>query len=328
MPRQAADPALHLVRHPAPPTPAGVRGTVGHWGGTPWRPRGRGTLYSFVVMHFPQVAVLRLPAPLSGWWSWRKGHGWWPTSTGSCSGGAGGSANRCASTFVDFDDELSLPVFVAARPRRRGSSLMDFSFTDVQQAVSDAAYRSLSGSGRRRSSRRVRSSPRDARRPRPVAGAGRVPTSRAWPSPRSRRSGLWVERSSASFSGRRETSLPHRCRCGPRWCSVRCRGPVSAHPEQRGRWLPRVVTGEVMLTAALTSCANSVHEGRRAIRGDTPRRLDGSLSGVEAGGARGPIFRGASSCPPVARTRAPFSLRWWTRGAPGVEARTSVDDES
>jgi 3-oxocholest-4-en-26-oyl-CoA dehydrogenase beta subunit len=30
------------------------------------------------------------------------------------------------------------------------------------------------------------------------------------------------------------------------------------HPAQQGRWLPRVVSGEVMLTAALTSSANSV----------------------------------------------------------------------
>jgi alkylation response protein AidB-like acyl-CoA dehydrogenase len=51
------------------------------------------------------------------------------------------------------------------------------------------------------------------------------------------------------------------------------------HPEQKGRWLPRVVSGELMLTAALTGCANSVR--RIPSIEATPHVGGWSLSGVE-----------------------------------------------
>src|ERR1700722_6695860 len=51
------------------------------------------------------------------------------------------------------------------------------------------------------------------------------------------------------------------------------------HPAQQGRWLPRVVSGEVMLTAALTSSANGVL-GLPSIEA-TPHVGGWMLSGVE-----------------------------------------------
>jgi alkylation response protein AidB-like acyl-CoA dehydrogenase len=51
------------------------------------------------------------------------------------------------------------------------------------------------------------------------------------------------------------------------------------HPEQQGRWLPRVASGEAMLTAALTSCANSAQE-LPSIEA-TPHVGGWALSGVE-----------------------------------------------
>jgi 3-oxocholest-4-en-26-oyl-CoA dehydrogenase beta subunit len=51
------------------------------------------------------------------------------------------------------------------------------------------------------------------------------------------------------------------------------------HPAQQGRWLPRVVSGEVMLTAALTNSAQSV-QGRPSIEA-TPHVGGWVLSGVE-----------------------------------------------
>jgi alkylation response protein AidB-like acyl-CoA dehydrogenase len=51
------------------------------------------------------------------------------------------------------------------------------------------------------------------------------------------------------------------------------------HPAQRGRWLPRVVSGEVMLTAALTGSATSVN-GQPSVEA-TPHVGGWVLSGVE-----------------------------------------------
>jgi alkylation response protein AidB-like acyl-CoA dehydrogenase len=51
------------------------------------------------------------------------------------------------------------------------------------------------------------------------------------------------------------------------------------HPAQQGRWLPRVVSGDVMLTAALTSSANGV-QGLPSIEA-TPHVGGWVLSGVE-----------------------------------------------
>ena len=51
------------------------------------------------------------------------------------------------------------------------------------------------------------------------------------------------------------------------------------HPAQQGRWLPRVVSGEAMLTAALTGSAHGV-VGRPSIEA-TPHAGGWVLSGVE-----------------------------------------------
>ena len=55
----------------------------------------------------------------SDWSSWRRAPGSWPTSTASTRP-TSRSAWRCRPQFVDFDDELSLPVFVAGRRRGGG----------------------------------------------------------------------------------------------------------------------------------------------------------------------------------------------------------------
>ena len=64
----------------------------------------------------PPGARLRLPASPSGWWSWRKAPAWWPTSTGSLRDELQ-IGLPLQARFVDFDDELSLPVFVRAGGR-------------------------------------------------------------------------------------------------------------------------------------------------------------------------------------------------------------------
>ena len=81
---------------------------------------GRGTLYSFVVMHFPQVAAFDYPLPI-GLVELEEG----TRVVANIDGFAPGElqiGQPLRATFVDFDDELSLPVFVAARPDEEGAA--------------------------------------------------------------------------------------------------------------------------------------------------------------------------------------------------------------
>ena len=81
---------------------------------------GRGTLYSFVVMHFPQVAAFDYPLPI-GLVELEEG----TRVVANIDGFAPGElqiGQSLRATFVDFDDELSLPVFVAARPEEEGAA--------------------------------------------------------------------------------------------------------------------------------------------------------------------------------------------------------------
>ncbi len=97
-----------ILRHP--PLPA-----CANCGSLEWdtvEASGRGTLYSFVVVHYPQVAAFEYPLPI-GLVELEEG-----TRVVANLGGVApdditvGMALR--AEFVDHDDELSLPVFVPA----------------------------------------------------------------------------------------------------------------------------------------------------------------------------------------------------------------------
>jgi uncharacterized OB-fold protein len=73
---------------------------------------GRGVLYSFVVVHYPQVAAFDYPLPI-GLVELEEG----TRLVANIDGFAPGElkiGQALQATFVDFDDDLSLPVFVAA----------------------------------------------------------------------------------------------------------------------------------------------------------------------------------------------------------------------
>jgi uncharacterized OB-fold protein len=75
---------------------------------------GRGVLYSFVVVHYPQVAAFDYPLPI-GLVQLEEG----TRVVANIDGFAPGElkiGQALQATFVDFNDELSLPVFVAAPP--------------------------------------------------------------------------------------------------------------------------------------------------------------------------------------------------------------------
>ena len=96
------------LRHP--PLPA-----CGHCGSLEWdtvESSGRGTLYSFVVVHYPQVAAFEYPLPI-GLVELEEG-----TRVVANLGGVAPDGIRIGmalrAEFVDHDDELSLPLFVPA----------------------------------------------------------------------------------------------------------------------------------------------------------------------------------------------------------------------
>ena len=58
---QAAHPAVRVVRHAAPPAPARCARRAARSSGTRVEASGRGTVYSFVVNHYPQVPAFDYP---------------------------------------------------------------------------------------------------------------------------------------------------------------------------------------------------------------------------------------------------------------------------
>jgi len=79
---------------------------------------GRGVLYSFVVVHYPQVASFDYPLPI-GLVELEEG----TRVVANLNGVAPGELQiglALRATFVDYDDELSLPVFVPAAPGEGG----------------------------------------------------------------------------------------------------------------------------------------------------------------------------------------------------------------
>jgi uncharacterized OB-fold protein len=75
---------------------------------------GRGVLYSFVVVHYPQVAAFDYPLPI-GLVELEEG----TRVVANIDGFAPGElkiGQPLQATFVEYDADLSLPVFVAASP--------------------------------------------------------------------------------------------------------------------------------------------------------------------------------------------------------------------
>ena len=114
----------------------------------------------------------------SGWSSWRRGHGWWPTWTASSPApcdrhGAEGRVRRLRRRA----DPAGLRARLAG-----GGGLMDFNFTEEQLAVSRGGRRVFAGLV---DPERIGAVEADRRphRPRRCGGPWPPPTSSAWPSP-------------------------------------------------------------------------------------------------------------------------------------------------
>ena len=212
---------------------------------------GRGTLYSYVVVHYPQVAAFEYPCR-SAWSSWRRGPGWWPTSAGVAPDDITvGMALR--AEFVDHDDELSLPLFVPAGAGG-GAALMDFAFSDEQLAVSEAATGVFSGmvDPERVTAVETGDDRIDRDLWRALADADLL--------------GLAVPESEGGAGyGLMELCLLLEAQGNavapvPLWATLVLGALPIAHfgsEAQRARWLPGVVSGDVILTAALTGSAAS-----------------------------------------------------------------------
>ena len=96
------------MRHP--PLPA--CGTCGSLEWDTVEASGRGTLYSYVVVHYPQVAAFEYPLPI-GLVELEEGTRL-VANLGGVEPGSLAIGMELIAEFVDFDDELSLPVFVPA----------------------------------------------------------------------------------------------------------------------------------------------------------------------------------------------------------------------
>ena len=235
------------LRHP--PLPAcGVCGSL-DWDTV--ESSGRGTVYSYVVVHYPQVPAFEYPLPI-GLVELEEG-----TRVVANLGGVEpedvtvGMAVR--AEFVDFDEELSLPVFVPGGCG--GGRLMDFTFSEEQLAVSEAAAGIFSGrlveperivaieSGVERIDRELWQA---------LAGADLL--------------GLAVpEAYGGAGQGLMELCLLLEAQGNavapvPLWATLVLGALPIAHfgsEAQRATWLPRVVSGEVVLTAALNGAVAS-----------------------------------------------------------------------
>jgi uncharacterized OB-fold protein len=104
------------LRHP--PLPACAKCQSLEWDTV--EASGRGVLYSFVVVHYPQVAAFDYPLPV-GLVELEEG-----TRVVANIDGIAPDELRIGlelrATFVDYDEELSLPVFVPAAPAGNGGA--------------------------------------------------------------------------------------------------------------------------------------------------------------------------------------------------------------
>ena len=185
---------------------------------------GRGTLYSFVVVHYPQVPAFEYPLPI-GLVELEEGTRLVANLGGVERGRHRRSAWPCEAEFVDYDDELSLPVFVPAGAGGRGP-LMDFGFTDEQLAVAEAATGVFAGlvdpervAAVERTDDRVDRELWQALADADLLGLA-VPEAHGG-------GGLRAHGAVPVARGAGQRRWP-RCRCGRPWCSAPCPSPASA----------------------------------------------------------------------------------------------------
>ena len=248
------------LRHAAPPAPPGLRRCRSFEWDTV-EASGRGRVYSFVVIHHPQVPAFDYPLPI-GLIELEEGTRLVADLDGI---DPADIADRHAGRprFVAFDDELSLPVF---RPTDRRTALMDFTFTEEQVAVGQAADGIFAGivdpgpggrgRGDRRPGRRASCGPPWPR-----------PTCSGWPSPRSTGgAGLGLTELCLVLEAAGPGGGP-RARCGPPSSSARCPWPASAPGPARAGGCPAWWPATSVSTAAADRAA--------AARRDRPAPVDG-----------------------------------------------------
>ena len=136
---QAAHPALHRTAAPSAIRPARRVPTAGRSTGTRSTASGRGTIYSFVVNHYPQVPAFDYPLVVA-LVELEEG-------TRLVANVSGIAPEEMAigmpvvAEFVEFDDDLTLPVFRPASDgpgdQRDEEELMDFTFDEEQRAVQE-----------------------------------------------------------------------------------------------------------------------------------------------------------------------------------------------
>ena len=301
--------ACGALRHPpGPMCPRVPLARVGHAS----RRAGAGTVYSFVVNHYPQVPAFDYPLAVGADRA-RGGHA---------------PRRRTSSASTPADVTVGMPVeveFVDARrrahaarvPARPAVGLMDFSLTEEQEAVRDLAEQIFAGHGRR--VERVKEvEAGDERIDRDAVGA-------SWPTP---------DLLGIALPEDARRQRPRDGRAVPRCSSSRAArvAPVPLWPtlvlgalpiaefgtaEQRERVAARRRRGRAVLTAALAeSGANDpCRPQARATRDGGGWRLDGAQA-VACPPRTSPT---RSSCPPttddgVARVpRRPGAARASTR---------------
>ncbi len=138
---------------------------------------GRGTVYSYVVNHYPQVPAFDYPlivAVIELEEGTRLVSNLIDVEPADVAIGMAVEAE-----MVAFDDDLTLPQF---RPAR-GRALMDFTFTDEQLAVRDSGGADLRRHGQRRT-HQGRRGHRHAHRRRAVGRVGQGEPARSLPCPK------------------------------------------------------------------------------------------------------------------------------------------------
>ena len=172
-----------MLRHP--PRPACASCDSFEWDTV--TSSGRGTVFSYVVVHHPQIPGFDYPLPIAVV-ELEEG----TRLVGDLIGVDAADVRIGMPVVVEMvavDDELTIPMF---RPVDWGEGgLMDFDFTEEQQAVSEAAAAIFDGMASRRARRRRSRTPTTASTPRCGRSWPR-PTCSAWPSPRPTAGRAWV----------------------------------------------------------------------------------------------------------------------------------------
>ncbi len=105
---------MHELRHPAPPAPPGLCATAGPSSGSPFEASGRGTIYSFVVNHYPQVPAFDYPLVVA-LVELEEGTRL-VANVADITPDTVAIGMPVVAAFEAFDDDLTLPVFRPAPP--------------------------------------------------------------------------------------------------------------------------------------------------------------------------------------------------------------------